>query len=452
MKKMIGKVLAFFFLLAVTNVNAQIDLNKVVNRSVKKAERSVENRVERRIDKGVDKSLDTVEDGIDDAVKGDDSKSTNTNTKTKTETNSKGKSSSGNQSETSKTDTKTQSGKAATDDTLKPAPVLQWAKYDFVPGTEIIFEDNQEGEQNGEFPSKWDLVSGSVENANFDGENVIYFIKCNANSGGNIVPLIKNSSEDYLPEEFTIEFDAYYGEKSSNYVVFLSDEKNQLKLDKTMRTDEKWLRFGKNGGEYEQDNNRKFYPGFSGAKNDNTSKWRHISISFNTRALKAYMDDARILNIPNLGYNPTGFSLAYHNPSGTTVGYVKNIRIAKGAVPLYDKFLTDGKFVTTGIKFDVNKATIKAESMGTINYVVKMMQDHPELKFSVEGHTDSDGDDASNLKLSEARAKAVVDQMVKLGIENSRLTSKGLGESKPMAGNDTPEGKAQNRRVEFVKF
>ena len=81
-----------------------------------------------------------------------------------------------------------------------------------------------------------------------------------------------------------------------------------------------------------------------------------------------------------------------------------------------------------------------------------MMTDHPELKFSVEGHTDSDGDDASNLNLSEARAKAVLDQMVKLGIENSRLTSKGLGESKPMTGNDTPEGKAQNRRVEFVKF
>ena len=79
--------------------------------------------------------------------------------------------------------------------------------------------------------------------------------------------------------------------------------------------------------------------------------------------------------------------MGYHNPGSTTVGYVKNVRVAKGAVPLYDKLLTDGKLVTTGIKFDVNKATIKTESIGTINYVVKMMQDHPELKFSVEGHT-----------------------------------------------------------------
>ena len=164
------------------------------------------------------------------------------------------------------------------------------------------------------------------------------------------------------------------------------------------------------------------------------------------------MDDARVLNIPNLGYNPTGFSLGKQSVEGKDPGYTKNFRIAKGAVPLYDKFLTDGKFVTTGIKFDVNKATIKPESMGTINYVVKMMTDHPELKFSVEGHTDSDGETAANQKLSEARSKSVLEAMVKLGISADRLTSKGHGESKPMAGNDTAEGKAQNRRVEFVKF
>lgn len=80
------------------------------------------------------------------------------------------------------------------------------------------------------------------------------------------------------------------------------------------------------------------------------------------------------------------------------------------------------------------------------------MTDHPELKFSVEGHTDSDGDDASNMKLSEVRANAILDRIVNLGIDGSRLTSKGYGESKPMTGNDSPEGKAQNRRVEFVKF
>lgn len=414
-------------LLNFTPVFAQINLNKVLNNVKKKTEKKVEQRVEKKLDNAVDKTLDKVEDTAEDAVKPK---------KTGSDNPANGK-------ETNETTTASSS---------TAAPALEWSKYDFVPGTEIIFEDNLEGEQNGEFPSKWDLVSGSVENARFDNSNVIYFIKCNANGGGNIVPLIKNSTSDYLPEEFTVEFDAYFGEKSSNYYIYFADTKNQLKLDKTMLANEKWVRFGKNGGEHVKDIERKFYPGFSGSINDISSKWRHIAISFNIRALKVYMDDARILNIPNLGYNPTGISLAYHNTGGTIVGYIKNVRIAKGAVPLYDKLLTDGKFVTTGIKFDVNKASIKPESMGTINYVVKMMQDHPELKFSVEGHTDSDGETASNQKLSEERAKSVMSALINAGIDAGRLRSKGWGESKPMTGNDTAEGKAQNRRVEFVKL
>ncbi len=449
MKKMIKKLVALMFILALTDAKAQVNLEKVINRSTKKAERSVENRVERRIDNGVDKSLDAVEDGIDNAVKGDGSKTKST----KPEATSKSTGKSNPAAKAGKNSAANpQKSQAAVPDSVKPAPVLQWSKYDFVPGTEIIFEDNLEGEQNGEFPSKWDLVQGNFENANFDGSNVIFHIKCNMNGGGGIVPMLKNVKEDYLPEEFTIEFDAYFTENhNGNYTIYFGDYRNQTKLDKEYLIGKKWIRIAKNSveGENFQTN---YYPGYKSGIYDKTPKWRHVAISFNKRALKVYLDDARVLNIPNLGYNPTGFSIGKQSVDGKDPGYTKNFRIAKGAVPLYDKFLTDGKFVTTGIKFDVNKATIKPESMGTINYVVKMMTDHPELNFSVEGHTDSDGDDASNLKLSEARAKAVLDEMVKLGIDKSRLTSKGLGESKPMAGNDTAEGKAQNRRVEFVKF
>ena len=450
------KLFLLILMLIVLHVagSAQIDLNKVVNRSVKKAERNVENRVERRIDKGVDKALDKTEETIDESVKGDDKekkdkkeKENTTETKNPSTSTKKNDESKNAGSESDETAVEIQSKEAE-----KPAPTLTWAKYDFVPGTEIIFEDNQEGEQNGEFPSKWDLVQGNFENAFFDGANVIYHIKCNMNGGGGIVPMLENASEDYLTEEFTIEFDAYFSDyHGGQYVIYLGDYKNQLKLDKEYRLSDKYIRIYKNAADgYNIDKN--YYPGYNSEIFDKTPKWRHIAISFNKRALKVYLDDARVLNIPNLGYNPMGFTIGKQTPSGDHVGYTKNFRIAKGAVPLYDKFLTDGKFVTTGIKFDVNKASIKAESMGTINYVVKMMTDHPELKFSVEGHTDSDGEDASNQKLSEARSKAVMEKMVELGISAARLTSKGWGESKPMTGNETPEGKAQNRRVEFVKF
>ena len=444
---------AFLLLFVTTGLFAQIDLNKVVNRSAKKAERNVENRVERRLDRGVDKVLDKTEEGIDETVKGDgkDKKKEDSQSESKNKENKSDSKPDKKQAADNTAPAKDET--PAPQEPEKPKPVLEWSKYDFVPGTEIIFEDNQEGEQNGEFPSKWDLAGGVVENAGFGGENVIMFRKCNINGIDGIVPLLKNRKEDYLSEEFTIEFDAYYEKPSQTYRIYLLDTKNQKTLDPGNNVSKRfYLRFDQNSADG-KDISTGYYPGFSNA-NVNSSKpgWRHISISFNKRALKAYIDDARVLNIPNLEINPVGFTLGFHNPSGTLNGFVKNIRIAKGAVPLYDKVLTDGKFVTTGIKFDVNKATIKAESMGTINYVVKMMQDNPTLKFSVEGHTDSDGDEASNLKLSEARAKAVMDKLTELGIAKDRLTSKGHGESKPMAANDSPEGKAQNRRVEFVKF
>ena len=349
---------------------------------------------------------------------------------------------------------------------LLPMPVqaqnemeLDWSQFDFVPGDVIIFEDNLENERNGEFPSKWDLVNGVVEIASLDGENVIMFRKGNINSNGGIVPLMKNSGEDYLPDEFTVEFDAFFDEPNRTYRVLFYDGKSQNQLNRSVNggssNKNDRIRIYQNSADF-ANGNRSYYPGFVAGSEEgkqSTPGWRRVSISFNQRALKVYLDDARLLNIPNMDFNPLGITIAYHNTSGKDHnGYIKNIRIAEGAVPLYDKFLTDGKIVTTGIRFDVNKSTLRPESIGTINEIFALMEENGELNFSVEGHTDSDGDPEHNQTLSEARAKAVMDKMIEMGISADRLKSVGHGQSAPIAPNDTPEGKAQNRRVEFVKF
>jgi OmpA-OmpF porin, OOP family len=103
------------------------------------------------------------------------------------------------------------------------------------------------------------------------------------------------------------------------------------------------------------------------------------------------------------------------------------------------------------INFDSGKATIKKESMPIVEQIIEMMKQAKDIKLSVEGHTDSDGSNESNQKLSEARAKAVVDAIVKSGIDAARLGSAGFGEEKPIADNSTAEGKAKNRRVELIK-
>jgi outer membrane protein OmpA-like peptidoglycan-associated protein len=90
--------------------------------------------------------------------------------------------------------------------------------------------------------------------------------------------------------------------------------------------------------------------------------------------------------------------------------------------------------------------------MGALNEIAKLMKAHNDLKFEIDGHTDSDGNADLNMKLSKERADAVKSKLVKMGIDDARLSTKGFGATKPIDKNDTPEGKANNRRVEFIKI
>ena len=106
--------------------------------------------------------------------------------------------------------------------------------------------------------------------------------------------------------------------------------------------------------------------------------------------------------------------------------------------------------VTYDITFDVNKSDIKPESMTEINRIKTLMVQNPQLRYEVQGHTDSTGTPESNQKLSERRANAIVDKLVELGISRSRLTAVGKGQFAPIADNSSEEGRAKNRRVVFV--
>lgn len=321
-----------------------------------------------------------------------------------------------------------------------------WSKYNFVPGDEIIFEDNLVGEENGEFPSRWDLLQGNAENASLDGEPVI---KLDYNSI--IAPLMEK--EKYLPEVFTLEFDAYFNDVYPTYQTYTIRFYPGVSGSFEVRGGQLYpLNIRMNGAEIDktEDAGNKSYQKYLDS-NGKVPGWKHIAISYNKRAMKVFIDEERILNIPNIDIDPSVFSI--HSYSiGEMTSAIKNVRIAEGGKKLYDRIVADGKFVTRGITFDVSKATLKPESMGAINEIAAMMKEHQDLKFSIEGHTDSDGEEASNLSLSEKRANAVKEALTSLGIDGSRLEAKGMGESVPVSDNSSPEGKANNRRVEFVKM
>jgi outer membrane protein OmpA-like peptidoglycan-associated protein len=105
--------------------------------------------------------------------------------------------------------------------------------------------------------------------------------------------------------------------------------------------------------------------------------------------------------------------------------------------------------VLQNIFFETNLAVITPVSFPALDRVINFMKKNPDIKVEIDGHTDSVGSDAYNQRLSQARAQAVVEYLVKHGISRDRLVAKGFGEAKPVAPNTTPEGRAKNRRVEF---
>jgi OOP family OmpA-OmpF porin len=139
-----------------------------------------------------------------------------------------------------------------------------------------------------------------------------------------------------------------------------------------------------------------------------------------------------------------GIDKCPNTPAGTKVD-------ATGCPVEVKQFIDTGSITTTEILFDTGKSTLKPASKTALDNIGKILVQVPDLKVQIGGHTDATGSDALNMKLSEARAKAVLEYLEKNfpQIKPENLSSKGFGESVPIASNDTAEGRAKNRRVEF---
>jgi outer membrane protein OmpA-like peptidoglycan-associated protein len=172
--------------------------------------------------------------------------------------------------------------------------------------------------------------------------------------------------------------------------------------------------------------------------------------------VKCYIDNERVANVPAVeGFRPVSFGI-YADPwkdEENNPMLFGNLRYAEGGKTLKEQLDEAGKIVTHGILFDSGSAKIKAESCKTLADIGGLLTDSAALRLSIEGHTDSDGADAANLTLSLGRADAVKTYLAEVyKIDGSRLETKGWGEGKAIDTNDTPEGKANNRRVELVKL
>jgi OOP family OmpA-OmpF porin len=332
-----------------------------------------------------------------------------------------------------------------------------FSKYDFIPGDKVIFFDDFSDTDVGEFPRKWTL-EGPKEAGNNSVEVVEYQEKRFLRSAPGTKERGQNSATQYirlnkkgdLPEKFTVEFDAILGDNTGAQGYGYGKKEYTLLLPKG---DKFYWRGDEKGFYY-------FAQDKANSKNTSTelkildNKVHHISVSVNGTFVKGYVDNLRVINDPDGIERPISRVGVYMNPwNGSSDNLMfTNFRLAEGGKTIKSALDTDGKIVTHGILFDTGKDIIKPESLPTLKSILAILNDSPGLNFSIEGHTDNQGNQAINQPLSEKRAAAVRTWLIAKGIVPERLKTKGFGDTKPMDSNTTPEGRANNRRVEFVKF
>lgn len=177
----------------------------------------------------------------------------------------------------------------------------------------------------------------------------------------------------------------------------------------------------------------------------------HISVWVQKTRIRLYLNENKMIDLPK-AFNAPGIKMdRIRFENGAAM--VGNIRIAVGAPDTRSKLITEGKLVSYGIYFDVNKDVVKPESYATLKEIATALNENPDVRVKITGHTDSDGADEANLDLSRRRAESVENELGKtFGIDLSRLDTEGMGETVPIAPNDSPVNKALNRRVEFLKL
>ena len=308
------------------------------------------------------------------------------------------------------------------------------AGWDFVPGDRVIFETDFSSDRVGDFPRRFAFRSGNIEVVEWSGAR---YLSTHTFGSSFSIPL-----PEELPAQFTLEFD--YSASGGNGMEIHFVDPAQV-TGKTFVDVGVWSGGLRRGG-------------IDAIGKPSGDEFRYRDAVFRVRVMaddahvKVYMGDTRVANVPNADL---GRSKAIHfvvPGREDRAAMIGAIRIAAGGRDLYDALAADGRVTAEGILFDTGSDGIRPESAPVLARIAGMLTSHPELALTIEGHTDNVGAAAANQRLSEQRAAAVKAYLVERhGIDAARLTSAGLGASRPAASNDTPDGRQKNRRVELVR-
>lgn len=321
-------------------------------------------------------------------------------------------------------------------------------KFDFIPGDKVLLFDDFAETDVGDYPARWTVKDGgggnAVEVVSYKGKK--WFKATPGDDGINrrSTHFLRYDPQGDMPKKFTIEFDA---DMAAPFTIIFSKVAAWGGQEIRYDPDEGW----------ESTNVRSPMKKLGKVV-------RRISISVNGTYAKVYVGGTRVLQDPDAVARPItrlGFRFdeihgrkGAHGEDPDVLNHqmFTNFRLAEGGKDVAQALNTEGRIVVHGIYFDTGSDVIRPESGGALRNILTLLQNDPGLRFRIEGHTDDQGGPAINGPLSERRAAAVKAWLVQQGIEEARLAAKGFGATKPIDSNATQEGRAMNRRVEFVRL
>lgn len=342
------------------------------------------------------------------------------------------------------------------------------SKFDFVQGEKVLYIDDFASDNIGDFPAKWNTnASGEIVKISNSEDKWFSF----TNRGAFTPDFIEK-----IPENATIEFDLMaspnYGYNNPDLQIAMVNIK-----DKNDYLD--WQRFdgrrkgngfvlllhpqGAGSEKHGRSEVQTYQDGRSvlsnqqskiASFNHNHTK-AHIAIWRQNQRIRVYVGEQKVWDLPralNSGENLNSLIFSLSEPRDDQYYFISNLRVATGQPDTRNKLMDTGSFTTSGIRFKTNSAEILAESHGVIKEIADVMKENQDLKIKIVGHTDASGNDAQNQTLSEKRAESVKNYLKTVfSIDEKRMKTEGKGSSQAIDDNSTAEGKANNRRVEFIK-
>lgn len=317
-----------------------------------------------------------------------------------------------------------------------------WENYDFVPGSKVLLFTDFSEDRVGNFARGLRYSGGALEVVERDG---IKMLRSTARSTM-LVPVGRR-----LPERFTLEIDILpTGEHQGDQLV-IEGGKVLTRGDRSAEVT--WTPKGTFilGGGQDQATSPVAIP--ESVRPQLIGNVVHIRVLMDSAYFKMYMNERRMYNNPDLPFVRDSVIRVMVSGTEENPTFVTSIRLAESETDvMYDALNAKGRWATHGILFATGRAELQPESRSVLKEIAATLKQHGDLKVLIEGHTDNVGSPASNLTLSDARATSVKAALVsEYGIDGARITTKGLGDTKPAVPNATAVGRAQNRRVEVVK-